>query len=100
MQGRRTLGRWIGDGHGGPADVGTARATAGSGWYRETVFHWEFGWKVPLRQKLHLQMPRSKKFASPGPKAGRGRNRSHRRASVLTAFAFAGRVRRGDKVSL
>src|ERR1039458_2033104 len=51
-------------------------AKAKSGWYWETVkvFRWEFGWKVPLRQKLRLRTPRSKRSASPGRKAGRGRS--------------------------
>jgi transposase len=51
-------------------------ARARSGWYWETVkvFRWEFGWKVPLRQKLRLRTPRSKRSASPGRKVGRGRS--------------------------
>ena len=63
---------------GAPQSVKPSVAKAQSGWYWETVkvFRWEFGWKVPLRQKLHLRTPRSMKSASPGPKAGRGRNRS------------------------
>jgi transposase len=53
-------------------------AKAQSGWYWETVkvFRWEFGWKVPLRQKLRLRTPRSNKSVFRGPKAGRGRNPS------------------------
>ena len=53
-------------------------ARARSGWYWSTVkvFRWEFGWKVPLRQKLRLRKPRSKKSAFHGPKAARGKNRS------------------------
>jgi transposase len=53
-------------------------ARARSGWYWSTVkvFRWEFGWKVPLRQKLRLRRPRSKKFASRGPEAAHGKNRS------------------------
>jgi hypothetical protein len=53
-------------------------AKAKSGWYWETVkvFRWEFGWKVPLRQKLRLRTPRSKRSASPGRKAGCGRSRN------------------------
>ena len=49
-----------------------------SGWYWSTVkvFRWEFGWKVPLREKLRLRKPRSKTSASPGPKAGRGKSRN------------------------
>jgi len=49
-----------------------------SGWYWETVkvFRWEFGWKVPLRQKLRLRTPRSLKSASPGRKDGRGKSRN------------------------
>jgi transposase len=53
-------------------------AKAQSGWYWETVkvFRWEFGWKVPLRQKLRLRTPRSTRSASPGQKAVRGRSRN------------------------
>lgn len=53
-------------------------ARAQSGWYWSTVkvFRWEFGWKVPLRTKLRLRKPRSKKSASHARKAGRGKNRS------------------------
>jgi transposase len=49
-----------------------------SGWYWSTVkvFRWEFGWKVPLRQKLRLRKPHSKKSASPARTAGRGKNPS------------------------
>src|SRR6266849_777147 len=34
-----------------------------SGWYWSTVkvFRWEFGWKVPLRTKLHLRRPSSER---------------------------------------
>jgi len=48
-----------------------------SGWYWSTVkvFRGEFGWKVPLRQKLRLRKPRSKKSASHAPKAARGKSR-------------------------
>lgn len=51
---------------------------AQSGWYWETVkvFRCEFGWKVPLGQKLHLRTPRSTKSAPHNRKAGRGRSRS------------------------
>jgi transposase len=51
---------------------------AQSGWYWETVkvFRWEFGWKVPLRQKLRLRTPRSKRSASPGRKVGRSRSQN------------------------
>src|SRR5271157_3924246 len=53
-------------------------AKAQSGWYWETVkvFRWEFGWKVPLRQKLRLRTPRSTKSAYPGQRAGRARSRN------------------------
>jgi transposase len=49
-----------------------------SGWYWSTVkvFRWEFGLKVPLREKLRLRKPRSKKSASPESKAVRGKNRN------------------------
>ena len=52
-------------------------AKAQSGWYWETVkvFRWEFGWKVPLREKLRLRKPRFKRSASPAPKAVRDRSR-------------------------
>src|SRR3984885_808683 len=52
-------------------------ARARSGWYWEPVkvFRWEFGWKVPLREKLRLRTPRSKKSASRDAKAGRGKSR-------------------------
>ncbi len=72
------------DGSFAPAKKGAMRSVkpsavkAQSGWYWETVkvFRWEFGWKVPLRQKLHLRTPRSTRSASPGQKAGRGRSRN------------------------
>jgi len=53
-------------------------ARARSGWYWQTVrvFRWEFGWKVPLRQKLRLRKPRSPKSASRKAKVSPGRNRS------------------------
>ena len=53
-------------------------AKAQSGWYWETVkvFRWEFGWKVPLRQKLRLRTPRSTKSASPGREVGRRRSQN------------------------
>jgi transposase len=53
-------------------------AKAQSGWYWETVkvFRWEFGWNVPLRQKLRLRTPRSKRSASTGRKVGRGRGQN------------------------
>ncbi len=49
-----------------------------SGWYWSTVkvFRWEFGWKVPLRQKLRLRKPRSPKSASRARKDGRGKSPS------------------------
>jgi len=58
--------------------VRPSAARARSGWYWETVmvFRWEFGWKVPLRQKLRLRTPRSKRSASPGRKVGRGRSQN------------------------
>ena len=51
-------------------------ARARSGWYWSTVkvFRWEFGLKVPLREKLRLRKPHSRKSASPGPKAVRGKS--------------------------
>ncbi len=70
------------DGSFAPAKKGAMRsvkpnaARERSGWYWSTVkvFRWEFGWKVPLRQKLRLRKPRSKKSASRVSKAGRGKN--------------------------
>jgi hypothetical protein len=55
-----------------------SEAKAQSGWNRETVkvFRWEFGWKVPLRQKLRLRTPRSTRSAFPGRKVGRGRSQN------------------------
>jgi len=72
------------DGSFAPAKKGARRsvkpsaARERSGWYWETVkvFRWEFGWKVPLREKLRLRMPRSPKSASPGHGAGRARSRN------------------------
>jgi hypothetical protein len=54
------------DGSFAPAKKGALRsakpsgARERSGWYWQTVkvFRWEFGWKVPLRQKLRLRKPR------------------------------------------
>ena len=53
-------------------------AKAQSGWYWETVkvFRWEFGWKVPLRQKLRLRTPRTTRSSSPGRKVGRDRSQN------------------------
>ena len=72
------------DGSFAPAKKGAKQSVkpsvvkAQSGWYWETVkaFRWEFGWKVPLRQKLHLRTPRSTKSVFRDPKAGRGRSSS------------------------
>ena len=72
------------DGSFAPAKKGAMQSAkpsvvkAQSGWYWETVkvFRWEFGWKVPLRQKLSLRTPRSTRSASPGRKAGRGRSQN------------------------
>jgi transposase len=41
---------------------------------RRSRFRWEFGWKVPLRQKLRLRKPRLPKPASRGEKAVRGKS--------------------------
>ena len=59
---------------GAPPSAKPSVAKVQSGWYWETVkvFRWEFGWKVPLRQKLCLRKPRSPKSAS---RAGKGRSR-------------------------
>jgi len=72
------------DGSFAPAKKGALRsvnpsaARERSGWYWSTVkvFRWEFGLKVPLREKLRLRKPRSKKSASPEPKAARGKSRN------------------------
>ena len=73
------------DGSFAPAKKGAMQSAkpsvvkAQSGWYWETVkvFRWEFGWKVPLRQKLRLRTPRSTRSASPGRK-GRPRQKPKR----------------------
>jgi hypothetical protein len=72
------------DGSFAPAKKGALRsvkpsaARQRSGWYWSTakVFHWEFGWKVPLRVKLHLRKPRSERSVSPERKAAHGKSRS------------------------
>ena len=53
-------------------------ARARSGWYWSTVkvFRWEFGSKVPLREKLRLRKPRSPKSACRARKGGRDRSPS------------------------
>jgi len=62
---------------GAPQSVKPSVARARSGWYWSTVkvFRWEFGWKVPLREKLRLRKPRFKRSASPAAKAVRDRSR-------------------------
>lgn len=72
------------DGSFAPAKKGAMRsvkpsvARERSGWYWSTVrvFRWEFGWKVPLRQKLRLRKPRSGRSKSLAPKADRDRSRN------------------------
>ena len=61
---------------GAPQSVKPSAARARSGWYGSTVavFRWEFGSKVPLREKLRLRKPRSPKSKSPAPKAVPGRS--------------------------
>jgi len=63
---------------GAPQSVKPSVARARSGWYWSTVkvFRWEFGLKVPLREKLRLRKPHSPKSASPGREGGRGKSRS------------------------
>src|ERR1700679_529557 len=63
---------------GAPRSVKPSAARGRSGWYWSTVavFRWEFGSKVPLRQKLRLRKPRSPKSRSPAPKVVRDRSRS------------------------
>ncbi len=53
-------------------------ARAQSGWYWSTVavFRWEFGLKVPLREKLVLRKPRSTQSVSRARKAGRAKDRN------------------------
>jgi transposase len=53
-----------------------ARERSGWFWSTAAVFHWEFGLKVPLREKLRLRKPRSPKSKYPAPKAVRDRSRS------------------------
>jgi transposase len=70
------------DGSFAPAKKGARRsvkpsvARERSGWYWQTVkvFRWEFGWKVPLRQKLRWRKTHSRKSASPGRKVARGKS--------------------------
>ncbi len=72
------------DGSFAPAKKGARRsvkpsaARERSGWYWQTVkvFRWEFGWKVPLRQKLRLRKTHSRKSVSPGGKVARGKSLS------------------------
>src|ERR671923_665491 len=72
------------DGSFAPAKKGALRpgkpsgARERSGWYWQTVkvFRWEFGWKVPLRQKLRLRKVRSRKSASRVGRAVRGKSPS------------------------
>jgi transposase len=63
---------------GAPRSVKPSVARARSGWYWSTVkvFRWEFGSKVPLREKLRLRKPRSPKSVCRDQKAGRGRSRN------------------------
>ena len=63
---------------GAPQSERPSVARERSGWYWSTVavFRWEFGLKVPLRQKLRLRKPRSPKSRSLAPKAVRGRSRN------------------------
>ncbi len=72
------------DGSFAPAKKGASQsvkpsaARERSGWYWQTarVFRWEFGWKVPLRQKLLLRKGRSRKSACHARKAARGKSPS------------------------
>ena len=63
---------------GAPLSVKPNAARERSGWYWSTVkvFRWEFGWKVPLRQKLSLRKPRSRQSAYRDRGAVRGKSRS------------------------
>jgi len=53
-----------------------ARERSGWFWSTAAVFHWEFGLKVPLREKLRSRKPRSPRSKSPAREAVQGRNRS------------------------
>jgi len=72
------------DGSFAPAKKGVSRwvrpsaARERSGWYWQTVkvFRWEFGWKVPLRQKLRLRKPRSSRSRSRSGTGDPGKNRN------------------------
>jgi transposase len=63
---------------GAPPSVKPSVARARSGWFWSTVavFRWEFGLKVPLREKLRLRKPRSPRSKSLAPKADRERSRN------------------------
>ena len=63
---------------GAPQSVKPSAARARSGWYWSTVavFRQEFGLKMPLRERLRLQNPRSPKSKSPVTKAVRDRSQS------------------------
>ena len=63
---------------GAPQSVKPSVARARSGWYWSTVkvFRWEFGSKVPLREKLRLRKPRSTRSVCRDQKAARGRSRN------------------------
>jgi hypothetical protein len=63
---------------GAPPSVKPSGARVRSGWYWSTVkvFRWEFGWKVPLRQKLRLRKPPSPKSEFHARKGGRGKTPS------------------------
>ena len=76
--GRVLSGRQLRSGQEGALQsVKPSVARARSGWYWSTVrvFRWEFGWKVPLREKLRLRKPRFKRSASRAAKAVRDRSR-------------------------
>ena len=63
----------------GGAAVGKTKRGKGTKWMvlaTVKVFRWEFGWKVPLRQKLRLRKPRSKK--SVPDRKGRPRQKPER----------------------
>jgi hypothetical protein len=72
------------DGSFAPAKKGASRcvkpsaARERSGWYCQTmkVFRWEFGWKVPLWQKLRLRKTHSRKSASLDRRVARGKSPS------------------------
>ena len=71
-------GSFAADKKGAKPSAKPSGARARSGWYWSTVkvFRWEFGWRVPLRQKLSLRKPRCTRSGCPVPEAAPGKSRS------------------------